>query len=267
MHVIGKQYSVQDHCLRVVLSLVTSVVLLACGCENSNGTTVTMKYMLGSSTVLEMPVQIASSRIAEGDWADGKSESLEVTWNRHPDVVFDEVWFGFNSSNLNERELLGYTINAFGANDRIEINYPSTHQLYMTINLRDVPSANRSRIRCITLVNRIDDSPVDDSSFEFTLNERAWRLATIPIEAARNGALAVRFATAACEKSDWKDSNNIDTLAAAYAEADNFAKAIDAEKKAIALVADSSDARLLQYRNRLSLYESRQKYRSPLAEF
>ena len=104
MHVIGEQYSVRDHCLRAVLPLVTNVVLLACGCENSNGTTVTMKYLLGSSTVLEIPVRIESSRIAEGDWADGKSESLEVTWNRHPDVIFDEVWFGFDSSNLDERE-------------------------------------------------------------------------------------------------------------------------------------------------------------------
>lgn len=257
----------QAHCLRGVLSLVTSVVLFACGCENSNGTTVTMKYMLGSGTVLEMPVQIASSRITDGDWADGKSQSLEVTWNRHPDVVFDEVWFGFDSSNLNERELLGYTINAFGASDRIEISYPSTNQLYMRINLREVPSAKRTQIKSVTLVNRIDDSPVDESSYEFSLNARAWRLATIPIDALRDGALAVRFATAACEKSEWKDANNIDTLAAAYAEADDFQRAIDAEKKAIALVSEPNDTRLPQYGNRLYLYESRQKYRSPLAEF
>ena len=60
----------------------------------------------------------------------------------------------------------------------------------------------------------------------------AWLRATCPDEKYRIGKKAVEFATKACELSEWKDSTYIGTLAAAYAEAGEFDKALEYLDKA-----------------------------------
>jgi membrane associated rhomboid family serine protease len=71
---------------------------------------------------------------------------------------------------------------------------------------------------CLVIV--AEDSP--DANL---LNTTAWLLATCPVANIRDGAKAVRFARAACGRDKWKNAAFIDTLAAAYAEAGNFAEA------------------------------------------
>jgi tetratricopeptide (TPR) repeat protein len=66
------------------------------------------------------------------------------------------------------------------------------------------------------------------------LNNRAWLRATCPEDSIRNGQLAVADARKACELNDWELASDIDTLAAAYAEAGNFSSAIRYEEQATA---------------------------------
>jgi tetratricopeptide (TPR) repeat protein len=96
-----------------------------------------------------------------------------------------------------------------------------------------------------------------------TLDAVAWFLATCPQERVRNGAEAVSFAKKACEISRWIDSNYVDTLAAAYAEAGDFEQATKYEQHSLN---DSSlgPQRRKEREERLHLYQLRKPYRERL---
>ena len=66
-------------------------------------------------------------------------------------------------------------------------------------------------------------------------------------------------ATLACEMSGWKDPNQVDTLAAAYAEAGEFAKAVEWQEKAIALAQGATSGE--DWAERLELYRKKTPYR------
>jgi tetratricopeptide (TPR) repeat protein len=65
------------------------------------------------------------------------------------------------------------------------------------------------------------------------LNNLAWLLATSPDAKLRDGKRAVQLATQACERSHYKLAYILSTLAAAYAETGDFAKAIQWSSKAV----------------------------------
>lgn len=91
-------------------------------------------------------------------------------------------------------------------------------------------------------------------------NELAWELATNPADSVRNGAEAVSAAEKACNLTNRKNPAFLDSLAAACAEAGDFAKAGSVQREAIKLVPKAHQE---PFNTRLQLYERKQPYRSP----
>ena len=91
-----------------------------------------------------------------------------------------------------------------------------------------------------------------------TLNGLAWLLATCPYAELRNGTSAVSYAERAVGLTHRKNAALLDTLAAAWAESGDFAKAISVQKEAIALLQDEKEKK--DFASRLKLYESNKPY-------
>ena len=93
-----------------------------------------------------------------------------------------------------------------------------------------------------------------------SLNALAWFLATCEDESIRNGAEAVRHATKACELTYWQEWKYIDTLAAAWAEMNDFQRAIEYGQQALQLKGIDEAGRK-RIEDRLALYRKRQPVR------
>jgi len=96
------------------------------------------------------------------------------------------------------------------------------------------------------------------------LNQFAWAWATASIPEARDGPAAVRFALKAVELTNRKEPQLMDTLSAAYAEADQFDKAVETEREAIASLKASppgTEGAVKDYEARLELYQHKRPYR------
>jgi hypothetical protein len=91
-------------------------------------------------------------------------------------------------------------------------------------------------------------------------NALAWILATSENSAIRDGANAVAFAEKAVAATNRKKPADLDTLAAAYAEAGQFEKAVPTEQEAIALVQTAAEKN--DYTARLKLFEAHVPYRA-----
>jgi tetratricopeptide (TPR) repeat protein len=96
------------------------------------------------------------------------------------------------------------------------------------------------------------------------MDHLARLLAMCPDDAVRNGARAVELAEQACRMTGDRNADLLDTLAAAYAEAGRFDKAVEAARRAIALADQAGQAALANdIRARLEGYQARRPYRSP----
>jgi tetratricopeptide (TPR) repeat protein len=92
----------------------------------------------------------------------------------------------------------------------------------------------------------------------FAHSNCAWLLATCPDGKCRDGKRAVELATTACELSAWTAADDVDTLAAAYAEAGDFENAIKWQERALELSAPTDRD---EFRGRLALFKSHKPYR------
>ena len=96
------------------------------------------------------------------------------------------------------------------------------------------------------------------------MNSLAWLLATHKKTKFHNPEEAVRLAQRACELSNYKNPSLIDTLAAAYAAAGKFSKAVAAAEKALELARSSGQNQLAEnIQNRLLLYRTGRPYIEP----
>jgi serine/threonine-protein kinase len=88
-------------------------------------------------------------------------------------------------------------------------------------------------------------------------NNLAWLLATSPEPSLRNAAEAVEHAQRANQLSGGRQPVILDTLAAAYAEADRFPEALATARKALELAEQRHDKVVIDaLRSRIALYEA-----------
>jgi tetratricopeptide (TPR) repeat protein len=92
-----------------------------------------------------------------------------------------------------------------------------------------------------------------------TYNNLAWLLAVCPHAEYRDGHRAVEHATHACNLSGWGNPYCLGTLAAAYAEAGEFARAIKWQTKAIEIATPDYDVPAAE--SHLKLYKTGKVYR------
>ena len=95
---------------------------------------------------------------------------------------------------------------------------------------------------------------LDPTDYRF-YDVEAYLLSVCPMPKYRNGKKAVEYATKACELTQWKEANSVETLAAAYAEAGQFDEAIKWQTQAAEIDPKAVDTK------RLALYQQRQPFR------
>jgi tetratricopeptide (TPR) repeat protein len=103
-------------------------------------------------------------------------------------------------------------------------------------------------------------NPLKGSDTRLVLDRLAWALATCPEASLRDGKRAIALAAAACERDQWKEPSLIATLAAAYAESGDFARAVAMQNDAIDNL-PVGDFKLKAFRERLQLYQNKKPYR------
>lgn len=97
-----------------------------------------------------------------------------------------------------------------------------------------------------------------------TLNDTAWVLATSSDAALRNGTEAVTLASHAVALTSGRQPTLLSTLAAAYAETGQFAKALELQNRAIDLATQQANASLAAIlRARLTPLQARTPIREP----
>jgi hypothetical protein len=93
------------------------------------------------------------------------------------------------------------------------------------------------------------------------MNELAWYSAVDPKIAAYNPGRAVQLAEEACKITHYSDTGYLDTLAAAYAAAGNFDKAVEITQKNLELCKSTNQESLKkELESRLALYQAGKPY-------
>jgi tetratricopeptide (TPR) repeat protein len=193
--------------------------------------------------------QRAQAYIARGEW-DRATADLTTGMEHEPGAVFLYVMRSqVHIQQGNQEEALADLSEAI----RLEPDKPDGYVYRATLYGRQGAYAReRADLDAALRIN-----PEDVAS----CNLLAWHLATCPDPRWRDGARALTHARLACEKTDWKQPNFLDTLAPAYAENGQFDEACRWQEQALALFPESMDH--TPYRARLETYRSGQPHREP----
>ncbi|MCA9743251.1 tetratricopeptide repeat protein [candidate division KSB1 bacterium] len=116
-------------------------------------------------------------------------------------------------------------------------------------------------LQAITIFNEA----MEKANYDLRIGGRlAWLLATSKRDDLRNGKKAVELAKEVNEVTDYLHPDNLDILAASYAEAGAFSRAVEIASKASELAHNAKMANLAkQIDYRLDLYKKHQAYRDP----
>jgi tetratricopeptide (TPR) repeat protein len=109
-------------------------------------------------------------------------------------------------------------------------------------------------VECDELIRRYPD-------LDWAHQNKAWILSTSPDASYRDGRRAVAAATRAAELTNWKNGLVLSTLAAAYAEAGDFASAVRWQEQALQRPTSGSNSTTDQ--ERLALYKAGKPFRMP----
>ena len=93
------------------------------------------------------------------------------------------------------------------------------------------------------------------------LKQAAWLRATSLNPAVRDASSAVEFAEKAAALTKQKEASVLDILAAAYAEAGQFDKAVKTEQQAVSLSRREDEQK--EFEARLKMYQDKKPYRAP----
>jgi serine/threonine protein kinase/tetratricopeptide (TPR) repeat protein len=135
----------------------------------------------------------------------------------------------------------------------------SMHNLAFTYQYADRLSDALTLFEETLTLKKANLGPVHRDTL-LTMNGMAEILACCNNPAIRNGARSVSLAEEVVAATKRMDENYLDTLAAAYAEAGQFSKAISTEKEVLSLVKDPVSRNV--YETRIRLYESNTPYRT-----
>lgn len=91
-------------------------------------------------------------------------------------------------------------------------------------------------------------------------NSFAWIYATYDVEEVRDPKLAVEYAIRACRLTNYEHRPAVDTLAAAYARAGEFDKAVEMQQRALQMEGTTDPG----YAERLELYRRGEPYTAPI---
>ena len=109
-------------------------------------------------------------------------------------------------------------------------------------------------------VAMLHQATLSDPKDDWSYNRLAWIQATCPDGSVRNGHDALAAASKACELTEWKTWQYIDTLAAAYAEAGDFKRAIEFQEQALR-TGNPSELEQKVMRERVALFKDSQPFR------
>jgi tetratricopeptide (TPR) repeat protein len=107
----------------------------------------------------------------------------------------------------------------------------------------------------------IENIPEDNEDYSGVLNNLSWVLSTSPEDSVRNGARALELALKACELTKYEKAHILSTLAAAYAESQQFDKAKEWATKAVELGRQEGHDQLEQLEKELKNYEEGKPWR------
>ncbi len=100
-----------------------------------------------------------------------------------------------------------------------------------------------------------------DQGYLPAMNAVAWALATDLDPAVRNADKAIELALEVCKKDGWKEAAYIDTLAAAYAEADRWEEALALQQQALEKLSNEDASFKPSLLEHLQKYQRHEKVR------
>jgi tetratricopeptide (TPR) repeat protein len=194
-------------------------------------------------------LNLGDALLNTGKTAEAMAE-YNVTLRLQPDLTAAHVKAGtacLRMNNLNEASA------HFSAALKQEPNSADVHYQLALVSVAQ--SNKRAALGYLRQAIELKPDWVD------ALNNLAWTLATDGKASIRDGPEAVRFARRAAEIAGNNDPITLDTLAAAYAEADQFSQAVEFSEKARRLALSSGQTNLAaQIQLRLELYRNGRPY-------